>query len=475
MTTTYLPNKYSGYPAIGDGGPGWGNAQTATVVNIDAAFGGNQAFALGSASGTISVTGNVYVGAYPANTPSYVPLSWTLTGTLTASVTLQIPAGVGGQWLINNQCTMGAYTITVAAASGVTSATLSTGVQAIYSDGLGNINLTTQSVSGYAPLASPAFTGVPTAPTASPGTNSTQLATTAFVTASFLTTATASATYAPIASPTFTGSPAAPTAIAGTNTTQIATTAFVTTAVSGATSASKWFITGGIPTAMSGTNTTASITISACSCADATGTSSLSYAGGTVTTGTGINTLGVATLANSTTYHVYICVGGSGTGIYASTTYGMGAASAPSGYQSYVRRIFSFLTTSAGAPQAFTADEIAGGSYVAYLSTPTLDVNAATASTASRTLYTMSVPQGPKMQWQGRLAQSSGLVANYTSPDELDLAPSITAAPLSDTNVYSMSLGRTIMTNGSGQIGVRGANAATFSLSTLGWIDMRRS
>ena len=33
-----------------------------------------------------------------------------------------------------------------------------------------------------------------------------------------------------IASPTFTGTPAAPTAAAGTNTTQIATTAFVTTA-----------------------------------------------------------------------------------------------------------------------------------------------------------------------------------------------------------------------------------------------------
>jgi hypothetical protein len=38
-------------------------------------------------------------------------------------------------------------------------------------------------------------------------------------------------TKADLASPTFTGTPAAPTATAGTNTTQIATTAFVTTAV----------------------------------------------------------------------------------------------------------------------------------------------------------------------------------------------------------------------------------------------------
>ena len=40
-------------------------------------------------------------------------------------------------------------------------------------------------------------------------------------------------TYAPLASPALTGSPTAPTASGGTNTTQIATTAFVTSALSG--------------------------------------------------------------------------------------------------------------------------------------------------------------------------------------------------------------------------------------------------
>lgn len=39
-------------------------------------------------------------------------------------------------------------------------------------------------------------------------------------------------TLAPLASPAFTGTPTAPTAAVGTNTTQIATTAFVKTAVS---------------------------------------------------------------------------------------------------------------------------------------------------------------------------------------------------------------------------------------------------
>jgi len=37
------------------------------------------------------------------------------------------------------------------------------------------------SLTGYAPLNSPTFTGIPAAPTASTGTNTTQLATTAFV------------------------------------------------------------------------------------------------------------------------------------------------------------------------------------------------------------------------------------------------------------------------------------------------------
>jgi len=86
----------------------------------------------------------------------------------------------------------------------------------------------------YAPLASPALTGVPTAPTATAGTNTTQLSTTAFVVAAvapYLTTAIAATTYAPLASPSLTGIPVAPTATAGTNTTQLATTAFVVAAV----------------------------------------------------------------------------------------------------------------------------------------------------------------------------------------------------------------------------------------------------
>jgi hypothetical protein len=67
---------------------------------------------------------------------------------------------------------------------------------------------------------SPALTGTPTAPTATSGTNTTQVATTAFVRSEL-------ETLAAKASPALTGTPTAPTAAAGTNTTQVATTAFV--------------------------------------------------------------------------------------------------------------------------------------------------------------------------------------------------------------------------------------------------------
>lgn len=145
-----------------------------------------------------------------------------------------------------------------------------------------------------AALASPTLTGTPKAPTASAGTNTTQIATTAFVTTAIsnktsvsgnagtatklanartitlsgdvsgsvsfdgsdnvtITTTVADDSHnhtianvdnlqanldakASLASPAFTGTPTAPTATAGTNTTQVATTAFVTTAVANKTS-----------------------------------------------------------------------------------------------------------------------------------------------------------------------------------------------------------------------------------------------
>jgi len=136
-------------------------------------------------------------------------------------------------------------------------------------DGVGNAGVGTfasrndhvhPSDTSRAPIASPSFSGIPLAPTAAPGTNSTQIATTAFVLANggggggtpsdalpFMDGTAApgvdiaysrgdhvhpsDTTRAPLASPVFTGNPQAPTPTAGDNDNSIATTAFVAAAV----------------------------------------------------------------------------------------------------------------------------------------------------------------------------------------------------------------------------------------------------
>lgn len=114
--------------------------------------------------------------------------------------------------------------------------------------GIVNLQAADLTLVGGALLASPAFSGNPTAPTQPPGTNNTTLATTAFVTANIgvatfngrtgavslqLNDITA-AQGAPIANPAFTGVPTAPTAPPGTSTTQLATTQFVMSQLAGA-------------------------------------------------------------------------------------------------------------------------------------------------------------------------------------------------------------------------------------------------
>ncbi|EPN9854031.1 phage tail protein [Escherichia coli] len=83
----------------------------------------------------------------------------------------------------------------------------------------------------YAPKDSPTLTGTPKTPTAPAGTNTTQIASTAFVQAVVTALNNALALKAPLASPALTGTPTAPTAAQTANNTQIATTAFVKAAV----------------------------------------------------------------------------------------------------------------------------------------------------------------------------------------------------------------------------------------------------
>lgn len=117
-------------------------------------------------------------------------------------------------------------------------------------DGSANVSMTTSvgaslqaALDLKAPLASPTLTGTPTAPTAAPGTNTTQLATTAYATAADVVLTTAINLKAPLASPALTGVPTTPTATVGTNTTQVASMAALQARILGTVSQS-----GGVPT-----------------------------------------------------------------------------------------------------------------------------------------------------------------------------------------------------------------------------------
>jgi hypothetical protein len=166
--------------------------------------------------------------------------------TTTAGTFVPLAGGtMTGPLVLNGNATAPLNPVTLQqlnAAAGVTSWNARTGA----------VSMTLADVTGVggAPLASPAFTGTPSGPTAPALTATTQLATTAFVTnavqgatvgvSSFnsrqgavtLTTADVTgAGGAPTVTPVFTGNPTAPTPVAGNNTQSLATTAFVTNAL----------------------------------------------------------------------------------------------------------------------------------------------------------------------------------------------------------------------------------------------------
>jgi hypothetical protein len=139
-------------------------------------------------------------------------------------------------------------------------AALAVGAVTSWNGRVGAVTMTMADITaaGGAPIDSPAFTGLPNAPTAVPGTSTGQLATTAFVVAAVAAATTGVSSWngrtgavvlnqsdivnaSGWASPSFTGVPLAPTAATATNTTQIATTAFVHAAVASATAGvSSW-------------------------------------------------------------------------------------------------------------------------------------------------------------------------------------------------------------------------------------------
>lgn len=105
----------------------------------------------------------------------------------------------------------------VAEINGITINQISTPVSSVAGK-IGDVQLTVDDISGAAPLANPVFTGAVLAPNVASTTNSSAVATTAFVQLQKI-------------SPAFLGNPTAITQPSGTNNSTLATTAFVTQAV----------------------------------------------------------------------------------------------------------------------------------------------------------------------------------------------------------------------------------------------------
>jgi hypothetical protein len=235
-------------PQIGD------NTETiATTAFVQSAIGGYTSISLAQLS------------AYTLPASTYGVPNIILGGLLTSDVTLTLPTT--GKWSFLNE-TSGAFNVILASNTGPTVTAPQGGVtEVISADGIYLANqtgvtrpfddsstflATTEFVAtalgsfssgvttfngragaitfeasdltgvGGALIASPTFTGIPAAPTAAFGTNTTQIATTAFVTSN----------YAPLSSPVLTGTPTAPTPAAGDNSQNIATTSFVDGALS---------------------------------------------------------------------------------------------------------------------------------------------------------------------------------------------------------------------------------------------------
>jgi hypothetical protein len=208
------------------------NAPTACIGNLQATTGSIGALSSPSATfGTLNVSSDMQLGGIAnfANAVVQNSLSVggsTMFGSLTVNQTLNAAS--------LSVCDLTACNLIVNGKLAVPSADATVGGFPIVTTG--NI-----ANSGLAPLNSPAFTGNPTAPTppigpTPPTDNSNSIATTAFVVGVVNQLAQqVSDQFAPINSPAFTGIPTALTAVPGTSTGQLATTAFVMAAVTAST------------------------------------------------------------------------------------------------------------------------------------------------------------------------------------------------------------------------------------------------
>lgn len=279
---------------------------------------------------------------------------------------------------------------------------------------------------------------------------------------------------APLASPTFTGTPTAPTPTAGDNSTKLATTAFV----AGATGALQGYLFG---LTMSTIGPSSTMSVAAGAVADVTGgalmklAASMSKTTSAWAAGTGNGGLDTGTIAANTFYAFFIIGRTDLTAFDVVFSLSGTAPTMPSGY-SFKRRIGWRKTNGSSQWSLFTqvGDEV-------LLVAAVLDVNNVAITTGARTLHTIaSIPTGDYVEGLFRITVGGTPPANglyfISSPDESDQAPSGAAAGVSlrSTAAGDGTSGHFRIRTNSRQIGSRAnLSGANLFVSTYGWIDRR--
>jgi microcystin-dependent protein len=145
MATT---NKGLTQPPVGSSG--WGIPLNEDFEGIDNAFGGVT---------SINVTG---VTATPVvlTLAQYQNLTIKFSGTLTDNVTYQIPAGVGGRWVVQNNTT-GAFTLTVASLGGGSTFLAGSGYSNLFVDGQNCVGNFSRAVPGIIAIWSGSVATIP--------------------------------------------------------------------------------------------------------------------------------------------------------------------------------------------------------------------------------------------------------------------------------------------------------------------------
>ncbi len=193
------------------------------------------------------------------------------------------------------------------------------------------------------------------------------------------------------------------------------------------------------------------------------------------TAGTNNGCMDTGSKPTSGTLHLYIIGKSAASDIDFVCSTSASSPTMPSGFD-LRRRIGAVLTDVSGNIIAFYQN---GDEFL--VKSPTLDVNATDGTTA--TLQTLTVPNGIRVKaiLSAYITNAAAVAGTYlSSPDQTDLAPSESAAPL--VNIYGDDNSGArqgasqvqVWTNTSRQIRSRSLNASTtLRISTFGWVDTR--